>query len=304
MSNSKVEIKISPKAKKRLVIVGIVVVCLFWILGRIEWIPAGHVGLIYNARSGLKENTISPQAIFVGPFDQLYTYPTKLQAAIYNQDDSMGESRTADGIQITTNDAATTTFDVTVFYRVKPEDVVTVFNKFGPIPIEQIQSNHIRRAVREGASIIGNQYDVFQLLGPKRLEASQRLTEELRARLSSRGITILIAMLNTAHPTEDIQSKITGRVNSYTQLEIAKLEQQIAEYSRQSAIVRGEAENESRKLTASQTQGTSVEMLKLEMEADAIEKWKAAGGKLSPITVKPGTTLIINGSGNPAVVGR
>lgn len=273
------------------------------ISSRFQWIPAGYVGVIYSARAGLKHEAIKPQAKFVGFWEQLYVYPTRLQAAIYTESPAHGEVSSADGIQITTNDAANTVFDVTVFYRVKPEDVFTLFDKFGPISIEEIQSLHIRRAVREGASIVGNRFDVFQLMGTKREEASTLLTEELRNRLGPRGLTIEIAMINTAFPTNEIQQKIASRVNAYTQLEIAKLESQIAEVQRQSAVVRGAAENDARKLTASQTMDKSIDMLKLELEEAAIEKWKAAGGRLSPIIVRPGQSIIVNGSGAPVIPG-
>ncbi len=275
-----------------------------WWYSHTVWIPAGYVGVIYNARTGLQNKVYSPQAVFLGFFDQLYTYPTKLQAAIYTEDPNWGEERAADGIQITTNDSAITTFDVTVLYRVDPKDVFTVFQKFGPIPIEDIQSMHIRRAIREGASAIGNEYDVFQLLGPKRDEASQRLTAELQTRMTPKGITVIQAMLMTAYPSSDISQKITSRVNSYTQLEISKLEAQIAEITRQSSVVRGQAEAQARTLTASETQDKSVDMLKLDLEGQAIDKWTQAGGHLSPIIVKPGETIIVGGGNSiPMSVG-
>ena len=279
-----------------LLLIAILIVGGSWWYSHTVWIPAGYVGVIYNARKGLQSKVYQPQAVYLGFFDQIYTYPTKLQAAIYTQDTQWGEERAADGIQITTNDSAITTFDVAVLYRVDPQNVFTVFQKFGPIPIEDIQSLHIRRAIREGASAIGNQYDVFQLLGPKREEASQKLTQELQTRMAPKGITIIQAMLMTAYPSSDIAGKINGRVNAYTQLEISKLEAQIADVSRQSSVVRGQAEAQARTLTASQTQEKSVEMLKLDMEGQAIDKWQQAGGHLSPIIVKPGQPVIVNGS--------
>ncbi len=292
----------SRKFKRFLVIFGVLFVGFIVWYSRIQWIPAGYVGVIYNANSGLKREVYKPQAMFVGFFSQLYTYPTRLQAAIYTQDPSFGERKSADGIQITTSDSAITTFDLTVLYRVRKEDVFTVFDKFGPIPIDDIQTLHIRRAVREAASAVGNKYDVFQLLGPKRGEASELMTSELKLRMASKGITIIHCMLGTAHPSANIADKITQRVNAYTQLEISKLESQIAEISRQAAVVRGAAETQARTLTASETMAKSVEMLELELEADAIAKWAAAGGKLPAIITKPGQTVIVNGSGQPVNV--
>src|SRR5205809_1825904 len=58
---------------------------------RSEWIEAGHVGVMYAARTGLEHRLYTPQRIFVPWFHQLYTYPTLTQAAIYTQDPSHGE---------------------------------------------------------------------------------------------------------------------------------------------------------------------------------------------------------------------
>lgn len=265
------------------------------------WIPAGQVGLIYNARTGLQRKVFEPHALFLGYFDQLYLYPTKLQAAIYSEDKDFGENASADAIEVTSSDSAVTRFDVFVLYRVKKEDVLTVFDKFGPISIEEVQTLHIRRAVREAVSAVGTNYDVFQLLGSKRQEASEHLTRELQNRLGYKGITVLRAMFGQCYPSADIGSKITGRVNSYTQLEISKLESRIAEVLRESAVVKGTADNSARTLTAEQTQTKSVDMLKLELEAQAIEKWKEAGGHLPTVTTKPGQTVIVNGSNGQVV---
>lgn len=293
--------------RRRLAIVVIVLAVLvfsaFYWLSRIQWIPAGHVGLIYNAQSGLRKVVYKPRALFVGPFDQLYIYPTKLQAAIYTEDTLYGEQKAADSIEITTSDAAITKFDVTILYRVEPSNVFLVFERFGPIPIHDIQTLHLRRAVREGASAVGNAYDVFDLLGPKRKEASTRLTAEIKNRMQSKGITVVSAMLGAAHPSPNIVEKITQRVNAYTQLEISKLEFQVAEVTRKSSVVLAEAEAESRKVTGSQTVEKSLEMLQLELEEQAIAKWALAGGKLPPIIVGPGQTVIVNGSGSSVIPG-
>jgi hypothetical protein len=266
-------------------------------VSRTRWIPAGYVGLIYDASSGLQHKVYKPQAIFVGFRQQLYVYPTRLQNALYTQDPSAGEIRAADGILITTDDNANTTFDVAVIYRVKPENVEQVFNEFGAISIEDIQSMHIRRAVKEAANVVGTQYDLFALMGPKREEASQKLTVELQNRLGRKGISIDRAMLGGCYPTPEFQQKITSRVNAYIELEISRLRQQIAEIDRQVALVKNESEAQAQTLSAATTKDRSIELLKLEAQRAAIEKWN---GSLSPVSPRPGQTIVIT----PEAIGR
>lgn len=282
------------RLKRALLIIGIVLILILgwrgFVWSRTEWVPAGHVGLIFDAQSGLRKEVIPPRAVFVGWRQQLYVYPTQLQAAIYTQDPDEGEVKSADGILITTNDNANTVFDVVVMYRVRPEDVVTVFNAFGPIPIEEIQVNHIRRAVKEAVNVVGTRYDVFQLMGPKRGEAALAITQELQQRLASKGITVDTTMLGSCYPPAEVQSKITARVNSLTDLEISRLKSQLADIERQTALVKAKAASQAREITASQTQSKSLEMLRLETYEAALKKWN---GELPMLESKPGQTLVL-----------
>ena len=284
------------KVRLKRVVLGAGILCgvglLYWgfTYNRTEWIPAGHVGLLYNAQGGLKAEPIPPRAVYVGWRQQLYTYPTKLQAAIYTQDPTEGEVKAADGILITTNDNANTLFDVAVFYRVRAEDVVQVFNSFGPIPIQEIQTNHIRRAVKEAVNSVGTNYNVFELMGEKRVEVALKLTDALKKRLASKGITIEAAMLGSCYPSPEVQSKINARVNSLTELEISRLKGQLATIERQTATVRAQAASDARTITASQTQNKSLEMLKLDAYEAALKKWD---GRLPALESKPGQTLIL-----------
>ena len=270
---------------------------LVW-YNRQQWVQAGYVGVIYNARGGVdRTKVLMPGRYFVGLFQQLYTYPTKVQTALYSEDPASGEQKAADGIQITTSDTANTVYDVTVIYRIAPKDVFTVFDKFGPIPIEDIQALHIRRAIKEIVNDIGPKYDFYHLAGEDRFKASQELTAALRDRLSPRGITIMQVLLGTDYPSNDRLAQINQRVNATTQLAIADTRRQQADIQRQIAVVSGQAESQARAITAAQTTSTSADMLALQIEARAVAKFKAGGGHLPRVQAKPGMTVIIGGNG-------
>ncbi|MBN8689787.1 MAG: hypothetical protein J0L72_03230 [Armatimonadetes bacterium] len=277
--------------RKRLAIgVGVVAIAGLWAYSRLEWIPAGYVGVIYNASGGLQQRVYKPQRLWVGPFQTLYLYPTKLQAAIYSQDPNFGEVASADGIQITSSDTATTIFNVAVYYRVLPENVFRAFQAFGTLPIEEIQRQHIRRAMRDAANSVGTQYEVFDLMGQKRQEVSEKFRIELQRVLAPKGITVEHCLLLGATPQGDLDSKITSRVNSYTQLTISRLQSQIAEINRQTAIIRADAESKARNLQATTTKEKSLELLELELQEQAVDAWN---GQLPKIQSQPGQTVVI-----------
>jgi len=227
----------------------------------------------------------------IGLGQSLYTYPTRLQSAIYSQDPDEGEQKSADGINITTNDNANTVFDITVIYRVKPEDVLTVFNTFGAVTIQDIQTNMIRRAVKDAVNGIGTRYNIYELMGPKRQEASEAVTGALRADLGAKGITIDIATINQAYPNQQVASKIASRVNALTEVSLAQLRNQQATIDKQSALITASAQAKARSVASAQVQGKGVEMMKLDTDEAAIANWK---GALPMIKSAPGQTVILS----------
>ena len=285
------------RSRKLLVGVGVVALgglaCMGYYQSFTHWIPAGYVGVIYNAQGGLEKKYYTPQAVTLNWFQQLYMYPTKLQNAIYSQDPNSGEQKSADGISITTSDNANTIFDISVLYRVKPDDVFKAFAAFGAIPIEDIQIQHIRRAVKEAASAVGSQYDLFSLMGPKRQEASEKLTTALRDILSRKGISVEQAMILTVYPSPDTANKINSRVNGYIQIDISTLNQQIAEINRQMSVMTAEAKQKAQALTASATSQKSMDVIQLDNMEAAIDRWD---GHVSPLSSDGKQTIVI-GSG-------
>ncbi len=274
-----------------------VVALIGWTYYRLnlQWIPAGYVGIRFNARSGADRTRLyQPQAYFTGPFEQFYLYPTRIQNAVYTQDPTAGEAKSADGILVTTNDTANTTFDVSVIYRIDKENVFKAFDTFGPIPIETIQSQHIRRAVREESSVVGNQYDVYALMGPKRVDASQMLTERLRGKLAPKGITIIQAMILNAYPSQDLVTKIHNNVNSVTGVQIATLNQQIATTQNLINIVNAQATQEAQRITGSGTVAKSLDIIDLELAEEAAKKWN---GSLTKIQGGGNKSVIVDAAG-------
>ena len=104
----------------------------------------------------------------------------------------------------------------------------------------------------------------------------------------------------TAEPRADITQKITTRVNSYTQLTISKLQAQIADISRQTAITRAEAETKARTLTASETKDKSLQLMELELQEQAVDAWN---GQLPRIQPKDNQTIIVGSDALQGTVG-
>jgi regulator of protease activity HflC (stomatin/prohibitin superfamily) len=254
------------------------------------WIPAGHVGILFHASGGLERKVYTPRRLFIPWMTKLYVYPTMQRSAIYTNDPDESDVKTADAVRVTTNDNANTDFDIVVWYHIKPEDVLTIFDNFRTQPIEQIQSSAIRAAIRQAASNVGIRYSAFELMGVARSDASRMLTEELQKALGPKGITVDRAAFAGTTPNETILQRITAQVNAATDAKIAEIRRDIADAQKTIDITKATAQAKAAGLKAQQTKGKSLELLNLEADIEALKKWD---GQLPPIQAKPGQTIVI-----------
>src|SRR4029079_14229594 len=97
--------RLRPSTKIKLALIALSIplaIYVVWFFGSLRWIPAGYVGVIYSASRGLEDKVYKPQAIHIGWFQQLYTYPTMIRNAVYPEDQDAGEVKASDGILVTT----------------------------------------------------------------------------------------------------------------------------------------------------------------------------------------------------------
>jgi ABC-type uncharacterized transport system substrate-binding protein len=131
-------------------------------------------------------------------------------------------------------------------------------------------------------------------MGPKRVEASQKLSDRLKDKLSAKGITIIQAMILNAYPSQDLVTKIHNNVNSVTGVQIATLNQQISTMQNQINIVNAQATQEAQRITGSGTVAKSLDIIDLELAEEAAKKWN---GTLSKVEGGGNKTIVVNGSG-------
>lgn len=239
-----------------------------------KWIPAGSVAIVYNANSGVKrDRVLGPGRYLLSPLDQLITAPTKLIPALYSQDPDMGERMAPDGIQVTTKQGSTVTFDVLVLYRVNKADVWKVFDNFARQPIEVIQSTRIRREVKNVANIVGKDYFLEELIGAKREAANKELAVRLTEALEPLGFAVDNAYFVTAYPNEAQSQQLMMIATADINREIAATNAQAAEKQKTIAITLAKARKDASALVAVSTTPTSMELQRLEIEKQRLERW-------------------------------
>src|SRR5690625_3011581 len=200
------------------IFIGIVIALALIILPMfIERIPNGYVGVVYSPSGGVQDETLGQGWHLVSLFEKVTKYPIRMQTVEYKD------------MQVATSDGKNITIDFAYNYQIQPEMVVPIFNKFGPVPIEDIEKSYLRTrfwdAARQGIS----KFTVIDTYGEKSTDAKIKVQENFSEDVAELGFLIQDVTVGVPQPDEKTQEAIDLRVKASQELERKETEVQIAE---------------------------------------------------------------------------
>ena len=195
----------------------------------IEKIPNGYVGVVYSPNGGVQEKTLGQGWHVVSLFDKVTVYPIRMQTVNYKD------------IQVATSDGKNVTIDFAYNYSIQPEKVVDVFNKFGPIPVEQIEESYLKTRLWDAGRKSIAKYSVIDTYGEKSSEAAVSVQNLFSDDISSLGFIVDNLTLGVPKPDESTQAAINKRVEAAQELERKQIELKIAEAEAQKLKIEAQA---------------------------------------------------------------
>lgn len=192
--------------------VGVGITALF-----IEKIPNGYVGVVYSPNGGVQDETLGQGWHLVGLFDKVTIYPVRMQTVNYKD------------IQVATSDGKNVTIDFAYNYSIQPDKVVDVFNKFGPITVEQIEESYLRTRLWDAGRKAIAKYSVIDTYGEKSAEAAVAVQNLFSDDIIELGFTVDNLTLGVPKPDASTQAAIDKRVEAAQELERKQIELKIAE---------------------------------------------------------------------------
>jgi regulator of protease activity HflC (stomatin/prohibitin superfamily) len=276
---------------KRLVIAAAVTAPMWLTAGCTTEVPPAHVGIKFSADSGVSEKLITPQVVWRGPRDHVYTYPTSLKNATFVRNAAEGDLKKDDSIVCSTSEGALLPVDVTVVYHVAPENVVDAFQNFGTEDLDEIQHNIIRWNAVGVMNEVSGKHSIFDLTAKDRQNFGPEAKTLLAPLLLAWGITVDDVYIGEVYPPDDVRNKIEERIQARNLLELAKVQLQQATVDAKTTITNAERDAETNKLLAQQGQ-TALDLEKIKLEKAAIERWDGktptVGSGVIPFTdIKP-----------------
>lgn len=94
-----------------------------------KFIDTGKVGIVYNYKDGVQDETLQPGLNFVSPFKKVKQFSTSNEILVMSKDEREG-SKGDDSFKVATSDDASISVSFQMSYRYNPDTVVDTYKKF------------------------------------------------------------------------------------------------------------------------------------------------------------------------------
>lgn len=220
------------------------VVGLFLVIGlillpfSIANVPANHVGVVYNGfGGGVQEKTLANGFYFKKPFfDKIYKIPTDVQTVNLDK----VTTQTHDGQYIDTS--------VDVKYQILGDDALTVFKQFREV--DRVNKELVKPVVQRAVEQVTVDYDVFDILGPKRNEVYKQINDNVRNELQKFGLTFKSLTILDSDAKDEIELAIQNEAVAQKAIDVAKQEQEKIKVENETKLLQAKTDAEKKAIDA------------------------------------------------------
>ena len=244
-------------------------------------VDVGYVGVKVNklgSDSGVNEEVVGVGYEFIPPTKELFQFPTFTQNEVWTRDSTEG-SKYDESITFQSANGLDINADIGISYRVDPEKVATLFQKYR-LGIDEITDVYLRNMVRDGIVEFASSMDVEQIYGNGKIDLMNKTEESVQAQVEEFGIIIeKIYWIGTIRLPDQVIASINAKIEATQAAQ--KRENEVATAIAQAKINRETAQGEADALILAAT--ARAEALDLEGQAIArnpqvielrgVEKW-------------------------------
>ena len=249
-----------------------------------QQIDAGKVG-VQSLYGSVKSDILTSGLQLVNPLMDVTVFDTKTQNYTMSAMHDEGEKEGDDAIRVLSNDGLEVVIDLTVLYRISPNEAPKILKTIGVDYSDKIVRPITRTRIRDNAVY----YDAVALYSTKRNEFQQRIFKSIEADFKSRGLVLeqlLIRNINLPNSVKTtIESKINAEQDAQKMTFVLQKEKQEAERKRVEA--QGIADYQriiSMGLTDKQLQYEQIKAQK-ELAASPNSKMIFMNGKGAPVII-------------------
>lgn len=209
------------------------------------YVGQGEVGVVYTAKSGVKEKTLDPGFHFVGPFAKVKDFPiSQQQLVLSNNAADFNEKKLEKDTHVDAPaDGGMVKMNMTINYNFIPEKVTGLYEKFNGMDGEQIVESKVKNSILAYIKEVTPKFSVMDIYSTKRAEIGQEITKYLNEKLQDEyGMNISSALIIDVQLDKELQKKVQAKEQAKQDAEKAELDKQTALAQAESDKVKAEAE--------------------------------------------------------------
>lgn len=258
----------------------ILVVGLFVLMGCLQRIPAGYVGVVYNMNGGVDGEVLSQGYHIVAPTKKVTVYSIGLEQS-YLTSDKKGDSNSDESFSIPTSDGKTVRVNLEFSYRFDGSRVAQTFTMFKGKSGDVIKDTFIKPKVVAWTQEVSANHPVADIFGDQRTTINDELDAYLKQKFDPYGIIIDTVNFTDISVDEETAKAIQQKVNAQQTKELAAIEAETekirANKDKEVAIINANKDkevaliNKEKQIIAAQAEAEAIEIAAIaESEANKL----------------------------------
>jgi len=263
----------------------VTVVVLIFIGVNFSKVPAGYRGVIvhlYGSEKGVAEQSVGVGRYYLGWNSELYLFPTFLQNFNWKGDQAI-TMQTSEGLSIKT--------DAGITYRIEPDNVVKVFQKYR-LGIEEITNTFIHNLVRDAMNEVASNMTVEQIYGSDKEKFISQVNDIVKKEAQDTGIEVdKIYLVGSFQLPQNVIDSINSKIQASQNAMKVENEVATSRAEAQKTIVEAQARGQQILINAeSQAKANKIlaeSLTKEFVDYQAVIRWNGELPRFSGSSVTP-----------------
>lgn len=197
------------KFSNLLKIIGVLLLLIGVFSSMFKQINAGKVG-VKSLYGSVQPDVLESGLHVVNPLLDITIFDAQTQNYTMSAVHSEGAQEGDDAIRVLSNDGLEVVIDLTVLYRVIPNEAPKILKGIGENYIDKIVRPVTRTRIRDNAVY----YDAVALYSTKRNEFQQRIFKSIEADFKSRGLVLEQLLIRNINLPESVKKTIESKINA------------------------------------------------------------------------------------------
>lgn len=190
-------------------IIGVLLLLIGVFSSMFKQIDAGKVG-VKSLYGSVQPDVLESGLHVVNPLLDITVFDVQTQNYTMSAVHSEGAQEGDDAIRVLSNDGLEVVIDLTVLYRVIPNEAPKILKGIGESYTDKIVRPVTRTRIRDNAVY----YDAVALYSTKRNEFQQRIFKSIEADFKARGLVLEQLLIRNINLPESVKKTIESKINA------------------------------------------------------------------------------------------